>query len=409
MSDRSSGGPPPGWYADSPGAARLRWWDGAAWTQHYRFTTTDAAAPPPSDGPASSDATAAEPAASGSRGTSRAQRRHTRRSQAEPTERGSDIAAFFAVSTPAAENTVASASDQAAPAPMAAAHAWPPPVSTLSGPIHPSPEPAVTRRAASAAAANASPTPTAAHGALPDQPTVSTFESALGDASPPAPRAESASPNVPVGGPRSGSEATGPEASTDSAVLRRTRTVSGADVEPSAEGAPTEPSAGPSTDRETGEPEAPASVSDGELPAERFPDQIVVRSAGAADDDRMPRPLVYHPVSSAYVGELTRSLPEKSARNGAATASLIVSGLSLLGGIAVVWWLSGYDPMLAGTASMVNLGLAVTAFFLAIGGLVVAVQRPTQKAGSVVALVVSALLTVWLATVLILVTIAITA
>jgi hypothetical protein len=37
------------------------------------------------------------------------------------------------------------------------------------------------------------------------------------------------------------------------------------------------------------------------------------------------------------------------------------------------------------------------------------VQRPTQKAGSVVALVVSALLTVWLATVLILVTIAITA
>ena len=123
----------------------------------------------------------------------------------------------------------------------------------------------------------------------------------------------------------------------------------------------------------------------------------------------MPRPLVYHPVSSAYVGELTRSLPEKSARNGAATASLIVSGVSLLGGIGVVWWLSGYDPMLAGTASMVNLGLAVTAFFLAIGGLVVAVQRPTQKAGSVVALVVSALLTVWLATVLILVTIAIAA
>lgn len=123
----------------------------------------------------------------------------------------------------------------------------------------------------------------------------------------------------------------------------------------------------------------------------------------------MPRPLVYHPVSSAYVGELTRSLPEKSARNGAATASLIVSGLSLLGGIAVVWWLSAYDPLLAGTASMVNLGLAVTAFFLAIGGLVVAVQRPTQKAGSVVALVVSALLTAWLATVLILVTIAIAA
>lgn len=192
-------------------------------------------------------------------------------------------------------------------------------------------------------------------------------------------------------------------------MLRRTRTGSTADVEPSAGGELTEPAVAPSTEPETDEPGVSAPASDRELPAERFPDQIVVRPAAAADDDRMPRPLVYHPVSSAYVGELTRSLPEKSARNGAATASLIVSGLSLSGGIAVVWWLSAYDPLLAGTVSMVNLGLAVTAFFLAIGGLVVAVQRPTQKAGSVVALVVSALLTVWLATVLILVTIAIAA
>lgn len=239
---------------------------------------------------------------------------------------------------------------------------------------------------------------------------MSTFEAALGDASPPAPRAESASPNLPVGEPRPGPEATDREASADTAALRRSRTGSSADVAPSAEGGPTEPSAALTTDPETDEPAGvPAAASDRELPAERFPDQIVVRPVAAADDDRMPRPLVYHPVSSAYVGELTRSLPEKSARNGAATASLIVSGLSLLGGIAVVWWLSAYDPLLAGTASMVNLGLAVTAFFLAIGGLVVAVQRPTQKAGSVVALVVSALLTVWLATVLILVTIAIAA
>jgi hypothetical protein len=236
---------------------------------------------------------------------------------------------------------------------------------------------------------------------------VSTFESALGDGSPSPQRAGSASPNLPAGDSRPGPEVTEREASADSTVLRRTRTGSGAAVEPSAEGAPTEPSAGPNTDPETDEPEVRAPASDGELPAERFPGQIVVRPADAADDDRMPRPLVYHPVSSAYVGELTTSLPEKSARNGAATASLIVSGLSLLGGIAVVWWLSGYDPMLAGTASMVNLGLAVTAFFLAIGGLVVAVQRPTRKAGSVVALVVSALLTVWLAAVLVLVTIAI--
>jgi hypothetical protein len=32
-------GPPPGWYADSPHAARLRWWNGTAWTDHYQAAT----------------------------------------------------------------------------------------------------------------------------------------------------------------------------------------------------------------------------------------------------------------------------------------------------------------------------------------------------------------------------------
>lgn len=152
---------------------------------------------------------------------------------------------------------------------------------------------------------------------------------------------------------------------------------------------------------------APASASD--RPGEQFPDQIVVRPSIAADDDRMPRPLVYHPVSSSYVGELTHSLPEKSSRNGAATASLVLSALSLLGGVAVVGWLLVVNPMLAGTASLVNLGLALTAIFLAIGGLVIAAQRPTKKTTSIVALSVSVLLTAGLGVVLFLVTVAITA
>lgn len=34
-----SADPPPGWYADSPSATRLRWWNGTAWTDHYQGAT----------------------------------------------------------------------------------------------------------------------------------------------------------------------------------------------------------------------------------------------------------------------------------------------------------------------------------------------------------------------------------
>ena len=44
MTDGSQGGPPPGWYEDASRADRLRWWNGAAWTEDYRPVATDAAA-----------------------------------------------------------------------------------------------------------------------------------------------------------------------------------------------------------------------------------------------------------------------------------------------------------------------------------------------------------------------------
>jgi len=68
MSDRSSSAPPPGWYADSPQAWRPRWWNGSAWTDHYRLLDESDAAPP---APAVAEA---QPAPPSSRAALRARR-----------------------------------------------------------------------------------------------------------------------------------------------------------------------------------------------------------------------------------------------------------------------------------------------------------------------------------------------
>lgn len=47
----TSAGPPPGWYADSPHAARVRWWNGSAWTDHYQAATDASAIVAPADVP----------------------------------------------------------------------------------------------------------------------------------------------------------------------------------------------------------------------------------------------------------------------------------------------------------------------------------------------------------------------
>jgi hypothetical protein len=112
--------------------------------------------------------------------------------------------------------------------------------------------------------------------------------------------------------------------------------------------------------------------------------------------DRPPEPIVYRPVSSAYVGELGRPLPEPTARNGPARISLVLIPVAAAGGASVVLWWAQAAPTVAGVVALVSLTLAIAAFFLAIGGLVVAVQRPTKKAASVVALVLAIGLVVWL-------------
>jgi len=126
-----------------------------------------------------------------------------------------------------------------------------------------------------------------------------------------------------------------------------------------------------------------------------MPDQIAPRRA-AGPVDRPPEPIVYRPVSSAYVGEQARPLPEPTARNVPARIALVLIPLAALGGASVVLWWAREAPTVGGVVALVSLTLAVAAFFLAIGGLVVAVQRPTKKTASVVALVLALLLVVWL-------------
>ncbi len=101
-------------------------------------------------------------------------------------------------------------------------------------------------------------------------------------------------------------------------------------------------------------------------------------------------------MSSSYVGEMRPRLPEASARNVAARAAIVLIVLALIGGVAVVGWLADWDRTIAGLVSLVSVAFASGAFFLAVGGLIVAAQRSTSRVLSAIALVVSLGLAVWL-------------
>ena len=126
-----------------------------------------------------------------------------------------------------------------------------------------------------------------------------------------------------------------------------------------------------------------------------FPDQIAPRPT-VPGDDRMPTPIVYEPVSSSYIGGMRPPIPEASPANIPARAAVVLIALAAIGGVAVVVWLASRDQTIAGMVSLVSVALAAGAFFLAIGGLIVARQRRTSPVMSVVALGVSVALVAWL-------------
>ena len=113
-------------------------------------------------------------------------------------------------------------------------------------------------------------------------------------------------------------------------------------------------------------------------------------------DDRPPGPIVYQPVSSPYATEMRPPMREATARNVPARAAVVLLVLALIGGVAVVGWLAGWDRTIAGLVSLVSVAFAAGGFFLAIAGLIVAGQRSTSRTLSAIALVASLALAVLL-------------
>ncbi|MDT0143890.1 DUF2510 domain-containing protein [Microbacterium sp. PRC9] len=341
MSDGSQGGPPPGWYEDASRADRLRWWNGAAWTEDYRPVATDAAATVSMDvvGDAGSGAVAP---------LSRAQLRARRTADSDAV--GSTAAAGEGSGVPGA--AVGSPAPPSVAEESHAAAVWPAPSSLGEESFVPLDAEVVFEASA---------------------PVVVEHEEPHAAAVWPAPSslAEPAE--------------TRDEASVDA---------------PSAMPEPEVPASAPNPQVAPG-PRPPASrevSTNGSRAAkgEPFPDQLAPRRP-APVDDRLPTPIVYQPVSSSYVGEMRPPLPEAAPANVPARASIVLMAVAALGGLAVVFWLGGWNESVAGLVSLVSVAFAAGAFFLAIGGLIVATQRRTSRLLSGIAIVVSIGLAAWLA------------
>jgi hypothetical protein len=128
----TSASPPPGWYAESPHAARLRWWNGSAWTEHYQAATDTSAIPAPVETPAAVVGPVPEPLP-----TTRAARRAAATAAMDTTGADQAVPVWAAMSARTTEHDAVA--PLAVPAPDAAV---PAPELSVTAPSEPHREPA---------------------------------------------------------------------------------------------------------------------------------------------------------------------------------------------------------------------------------------------------------------------------